>query len=144
MNEMPQQVYDLLNKEITTVVVATLDEDGSPHTAPFSWVVAKDRRTMMLGLGRRNNTIRNIRRDGRVALCILDEDNIAVSLKGQARVVREQLHSIPTVAVVQVDIVSIRSNATAVAKVRSGVRVEIDDKYRAALRDGFNELKSIQ
>ena len=39
---LDQRVIDVINRQATIVVVATVDEDGSPRTAPFGWVYAEE------------------------------------------------------------------------------------------------------
>lgn len=142
MSEISQEVIDLLNEEITTVVAATLNEDGSPHTAPFSFVVAKDKRTLRLAIGTRNMTIGNIRRDGRMAISVLDRGDIAVSVNGKAKIVKERLECYSGVALVEVDLTSIRNNSSRVGPVTSGVRYNLADRFKEQVKAVFRELKS--
>jgi len=92
-NELPQEAFDLLNKEITTVVIATVDKDGFPHTAPFHWIVAKDKKTLRVGINPRHKTYENIKRDGKVMVCVIDEENIAIGIKGRAQVIKAKMES---------------------------------------------------
>jgi len=141
VNELPQKVFEILNKEVATVVIATVDEDGSPRTAPFSWIVAKDKRTLRVGMGVRNFTFANVKRNGKVMICLLEEGNIAISIKGKARVIKEKLDSATGVAMVEINIEEIKNDASAVSPVKSGVRIDINDKYLRIVKEVFNELK---
>ena len=89
-NELGQEVIDIINRQATIVVVATVDEDGSPRTAPFGWVYAKDGRTLRFSTSRGHDTYKNIVRDGRVMVCLMEEGNTAISIKGNARICKEQ------------------------------------------------------
>ena len=93
-SEMPQEIFTLLNKEIITVVIATVDEDGSPRSAPFQWLVAKDKRTIRVAINPHHSTFGNIKRDGKVMVCILEEENTAISIKGQAHVIKEKMDDV--------------------------------------------------
>ena len=108
-NELSQEVIDIINRQATIVVVATVDEDGSPRTAPFGWVYAKDGKTLRFSTSRGHDTYKNIVRDGRVMVCLMEEGNTAISIKGNARVCKEQLSVREHCAMVEVDIKSIKA-----------------------------------
>jgi uncharacterized pyridoxamine 5'-phosphate oxidase family protein len=139
-NELGQEVIDIINRQATIVVVATVDEDGSPRTAPFGWVYAKDGRTLRFSTSRGHDTYKNIVRDGRVMVCLLEEGNTAVSIKGNARVCRERLSVREHCAMVEVDITGVKSDVTGVARVISGIRCEIDERYVELTNSVYAEL----
>ena len=139
-NELSQEVIDLINRQATIVVVATVDEDGSPRTAPFGWVYAKDGRTLRFSTSRGHDTYKNIVRDGRVMICLLEEGNTAISIKGDARVCKEQLSTREHCAMVEVDITSIKSDVTRVASVISGIKCEINEKYVEITEGVYTEM----
>ena len=139
-NELGQEVIDIINRQATIVVVATVDEDGSPRTAPFGWVYAKDGRTLRFSTSRGHDTYKNIVRDGRVMVCLLEEGNTAVSIKGNARVCRERLSVREHYAMVEVDITGVKSDVTGVARVISGIRCEIDERYVELTNSVYAEL----
>lgn len=128
-DELGQEVIDIINRQATIVVVATVDEDGSPRTAPFGWVYAKDGKTLRFSTSRGHDTYQNIVRDGRVMICLIEEGNIAISIKGNARVRKERLSVREHCAMVEVDITGIKSDVTGVANVISGIRCEINERY---------------
>lgn len=139
-SELSQEVIDIINRQATIVVVATVDEDGSPRTAPFGWVYAKDGRTLRFSTSRGHDTYKNIARDGRVMVCLMEEGNIAISIKGIARVCKEQLSVREHCAMIEVDIKSIKSDVTGVASVISGIKCEINERYVEITEDVYAEL----
>jgi len=139
-NELSQEVIDLINRQATIVVVATVDEDGSPRTAPFGWVYAKDGRTLRFSTSRGHDTYKNIVRDGRVMICLLEEGNTAISIKGDARVCKEQLSTREHCAMVELDIKSIKSDVTGVASVISGIKCKINDRYVEMTKSVYTEM----
>jgi uncharacterized pyridoxamine 5'-phosphate oxidase family protein len=139
-NELGQEVIDIINRQATIVVVATVDEDGSPRTAPFGWVYAKDGRTLRFSTSRGHDTYKNIVRDGRVMVCLMEEGNTAISIKGNARVCKEQLSVREHCAMVEVDIKSIKSDVTSVASVISGIKCEINERYVEITENVYAEL----
>jgi len=140
INKLSQEVIDIINRQITIVVVATVDEDGSPRTAPFGWVYVKDGRTLRFSTSRGHDTYKNIVRDGRVMVCLMEEGNIAVSIKGNARVCKEKLNVREYCAMVEVDITGVKNDVTSVARVISGIKCEINERYVEITKGVYAEL----
>jgi hypothetical protein len=90
-SELPPGVFDVLrrpNRGINPVtIVATVDPDGRPHTAPFGSVRAVTPRLLRVSSLRFHQTYANLCRDGRVAVAVVAPPDIAVSISGRARVV---------------------------------------------------------
>jgi uncharacterized pyridoxamine 5'-phosphate oxidase family protein len=139
-NKLGQEVIDIINRQATIVVVATVDEDGSPRTAPFGWVYAKDGRTLRLSMSRGHDTYKNIVRDGRVMACLVEEGDTAISIKGNARVCQEHLSVREHCAMVEVDITGIKSDVTSVASVISGIKCEINERYMEITKEIYKEM----
>jgi uncharacterized pyridoxamine 5'-phosphate oxidase family protein len=139
-NELSQEVMDIINRQVTIVVVATVDEDGSPRTAPFGWVYAKDGRTLRFSTSRSHDTYKNIVRDGRVMVCLMEEGNTAISIKGNARICKEQLSVREHCAIVNVDIIGIKSDVTSVGSVISGIKCKINERYVEMTKSVYTEM----
>ena len=140
INKLSQEVIDIINRQITIVVVATVDEDGFPRTAPFGWVYAKDGGTLRLSMSRGHDTYKNIVRDGRLMVCLMEEGNIAISIKGNARVCKEQLNVRGHCAMVEVDIKDVKSDVTSVASVIQGIKCKINERYVEITNNVYTEL----
>jgi len=138
--ELSQKVIDIINRQATIVVVATVDEDGSPRTAPFGWVYAKDGKTIRFSTSRGHDTYKNIDRDGRVMICLLEEGNTAISIKGNARISKKNLSVLDHCAMVEVGIEHIKSDVTGVANIFSGVKCEINDSHMEITKNIYNEI----
>jgi uncharacterized pyridoxamine 5'-phosphate oxidase family protein len=141
-NGLSQDVIDIINRQATIVVVATVDEDGSPRTAPFGWVCAKDSSTLRFATNRNHDTYRNVLRDGRVMICLMEEGNTAISIKGNARVCKEHLSVREQSAVVEVNITGIKSDVTGVASIISGIKCEINERYVELTKRVYEELRA--
>ena len=139
-NELNQQVIDIINRQATIMVVATVDEDGSPRTAPFGWVYARDGGTLRLSMSRSHDTYKNIVRDGRVMVCLMEEGNTAISIKGNARICKEQLSVRRHCAMVEVDTQGVKSDVTSVASVISGIKCEINERYVEITNNVYTEM----
>ena len=95
----------------TSVVLATVSSEDIPSTAFCSWVVAANPDTIALALDSRSTAHRNIMAGNKqVALEVLADDMI-LSVRGEAYVVKEQLRSVPfPCALVTVSIVDVRDH----------------------------------
>ncbi|KXH69703.1 MAG: hypothetical protein AM326_05010 [Candidatus Thorarchaeota archaeon SMTZ-45] len=141
-SELSREAFNLLNSEITTVVIATVDEDGYPRTAPFHWIVAKDKKTLKVAVNPRHVTYENIKRDGRVMVCVLDQGNIAIGIKGRAQIIKEDMKSIPwLITMVEIKIDEVKSDALAWVPIKHGVRFETAQQVNDLDRKAFGELK---
>jgi hypothetical protein len=77
---------DLPGRMGKAILIATTDACGWPHPALLSYgeVVAMDRRHIRLATFRESTTSGNLRRDGRLTLCLI-ETGFAYYIKTQAR-----------------------------------------------------------
>lgn len=139
-NKLSQEVMDIINRQATIVVVATVDEDGSPRTAPFGWIYAKDGGTLRFSTSRAHDTYDNIIRDGRVMICLIEEGNVAISIKGNARICKDKLSVLEHCAMIEVNITGVKNDVTSVARVISGITCEINERYLEMTKGVYAEL----
>jgi hypothetical protein len=113
-SELPPEVFAALRKPDSAinpiVIVATVDPDGTPRTAPFGSLRAVTPKLLRLVSSRYHDTYANLCRDGRVTVALLAPPNIAVSIRGQARVVKEQMDSDEHDAVVEIDVEEVKND----------------------------------
>ena len=133
-SELPENAFELLNKG-TTVVVATVDEDGYPRTAPIGLIAAPNRKTLRLGIGPHKFSYKNIVSNGKVMVCVIDEGNIAIGVKGIAEVINEDVGGHPTIRspIVEIKIEEVKSDALPWYPIIHGIRArmireEVPDK----------------
>lgn len=108
--EMPPKVLNYLRGG-RLVVLATVGADGKPNSAPFSWVVAPDSRTIRIGVNKGVATLDNIRRNGFIALSIVSP-GLFVTVKGRARVLRDAIEEAPLpTAVVEIRVEEVKDDA---------------------------------
>ncbi len=91
--EMPSDLVDYLAGG-KIVVVATVDDDGSPYTMIMNWALALDAKTLRLSLDRRTQTLRNVEANGRVMVEVIG-DGLAYGVRGTARVIIEEMRHAP-------------------------------------------------
>ena len=119
-DHLPPAVYALLRKEGRAInpvtVVATVDADGTPHAAPFGSVRAVSPRLLRMLSLHRHDTYANLCRDGRVVVALIAPPDIAVSIRGRARVCVEEMDTHRGSAVLEIDVEEVKNDM-----VRSGV-----------------------
>jgi uncharacterized pyridoxamine 5'-phosphate oxidase family protein len=143
--ELTPALLDLFSKKITTVVVATTDEDGWPRTAPVNFIVANDKKTLRMALSKNHHTLANIRRDGRVNISILDEGDTAASVRGTAYVLKECMDINYSAAIVEVKVTQVKNDASMLHLVTQGVRTRHRNEPTVLyFRTMFNELSSCE
>jgi len=112
--ELPPEVFAVLHKPNRAInpiaVVATVDPDGTPHTAPFGSLRAVTPRLLRLACNHYHDTYANLRRDGRVSVALLAPPNIAVSIQGRARVAKERMDVAEHLAVVDIDVEEVKND----------------------------------
>ena len=69
-------------------VVSTLNNDGSSHLTTMWYLLADDGTLILSTLGR-NQKVKNLRRDPRIAICVPD-GNRYVSLSGRVSIIEER------------------------------------------------------
>ena len=106
-----------------TVILATIDEDLRPHTAPFNYICVADSRHLRIAISRNHQTYANIVNHGYVALAIVDEGDLAVCVKGNVRVLCASMNSNPDMAMIEVEITEIRGNNSPSHCVNQGIRI---------------------
>ena len=82
---------------------------AGPHPIPVSTPIRSGGHRILLALGRERETLRRLRDDPRVALCVLGE-GLAFTAHGEARVVAEELESADTVVAVELRVESVQDH----------------------------------
>ena len=75
-------------REDRVAVVSTLNKDGSSHLTTM-WYLLTDDGTLVMSTPGRNQKVKNLRRDPRIALCVGDEAR-SVSLYGIVTISEDQ------------------------------------------------------
>jgi hypothetical protein len=122
-SELNATLIDLLKKRINTVIIATIDADCQPHTAPFHFITVYDSKHLRVAISKLHQTLQNINETGDVAIAILDEGDIAVTLKGTAHLVKETMDVDNNLSVIEVAIVEISKNNSNDFFVTQGIRI---------------------
>jgi hypothetical protein len=124
--ELPPDVFAVLHKPNRAInpitVVATVDPDGAPRTAPFGSLRAVTPRLLRLACNHYHDTYANLCRDGRVMVALLAPPNVAVSIRGQARMVKERMDAGEHLAVVEIDVEEVKNDMMRQGVIESAIR----------------------
>lgn len=123
-------------------VVATVDADGAPRTATFGAMRPVTTRELRFACNRSHGTYDNIVRDGRVMIATFAPPDVAVGIRGRARVVKERMDSLPDDAVVHIDVEAVKSDHLPHAPIASGVTYRLSPGTAAQLDAVNAELET--
>lgn len=123
-------------------VVATVDKDGAPRTAAFGSVRAISAGQVRFACNRQSATFSNLVRDGRVMIACYSPPNLAVGIRGRARVIKEQLEALPTNALVQVDVEQVKNDSLPTVSVATAMTYGMTDDIALLLGKAMAELQS--
>lgn len=139
-SELPPDVFAVLRKPRRGInpvaIVATLDADGWPRTAPFGSIRAVTPRLLRMISARYHDTYANLTRDERVAVAVVAVPRVAVSIRGRARVVREEMEGGPESALLEIDVQDVKNDMVRSGVIESGIGFA----PRAELRDWFERV----
>ncbi|MBU7035948.1 MAG: pyridoxamine 5'-phosphate oxidase family protein [Theionarchaea archaeon] len=131
--ELPQDIFlawQKPNKAFNpTAIVATLDPDGAPHTAPFGSLRAVSQRTLRFATWRGHETYTNICSDDRVEIFLLSPPGMAVSVRGRAKIKREIMEADPNYAVIDVDIDMVKNDMVRRIVIQSAITIHIPEEF---------------
>jgi hypothetical protein len=127
--ELPDRIFNVLRKPASAInpitVVATVDPDGTPRTAPFGSLRAITPRLLRLGCLKYHNTYANLCRDGRATVALLAPPNIAVSITGRARVVKDQVKANEQIAILEIDIDEVKNDMMRRGVIESAIQFSV-------------------
>ena len=145
--ELPEEVFTMWHKPHRTLnpiaIVATIDPDGTPNTAPFGSLRAVTPRMLRLGTWRGHNTYTNLCRDGRVAVTMVAPSDIAVSIRGRARIAKERMGADERYAIVEIDIEEVKNDMTGAIVVESAITVSVRDEHRDWFQVVLGEMEGM-
>lgn len=113
-NENPNRVI---------AIVGTVNEDGTPNTAPMSLFYCPDERTVVAGMVKTSRTVANIKRHGKVIIEILFSDDIAFGVSGVGKVVKEPLDCSEATIAIKIDVTGVKRDTSPAQKVTAGAKM---------------------
>lgn len=133
--ELPLEAFEIWRKSGGAIkpvaIVATVDPDGAPRTAPFGSVLAVTPRLLRLCCLREHDTYANLCRDPRVTVALVSSPDISVSARGRARVARERMEHDERFAVVDIDIEEVKNDMTRLIVIEGAITFSVREEYRS-------------
>lgn len=146
-SELPENIFTVLhkpNKALSPVsIVATVDPDGAPHTAPFGSMRAVTPRLLRFASLRQHDTYVNLLKDDRVMVAFVASPNIAVSIKGRARVAREKMALDENFALLEIDIEEVKNDMIRRVVIDSPITISARDKFKEWFNDLIGEMDTL-
>ena len=142
--KLPADLVETLKQGKTVAVLASFSEKGLPHTTPIQCIYAKGDESILISIHKDHVGYHNMAWQKKVMLCILDEGNIAYSVLGRAGVVRAPSVIHPLMNIVRIDVIDVKSDASVLMRVDSGVRWSYTSKEAQDLCVSlYDELKEM-
>ncbi len=140
-SSLPEMIYELFRSKLPTVILATLSPDGHPNTAPIHLIYATDKNTLLMALARQHQSMANIRDNGKVMICVCEEGDINVSIKGDAAMIKENMDCNKAMCIVEVKVQEVKDDSTH-SETTSGIRYRCrTEKGESFIKDIFAELE---
>jgi hypothetical protein len=146
--ELPPYVFAALHKKDRAInpiaVVATVDADGAPRTAPFGSLRAVSPALLRLACAQYHDTYANLCRDGRVSVALLAPPDVAVSICGRARVVQERMDTGDHLAVVEIDVEEVKNDMMRRGAIESAASFAPPEELRAYYVGAIAEIEDME
>lgn len=140
---LPANVYESFREKMMTGVVSTVDDDGYPRGAPVSLFYALDDKTMLVGVQNRSQTYKNSVRESKIALTFISGGDLAFTIRGKARVFKEQMKSSKFIGILVVDVEFVKSDVAVDVEVTEGIKLKVrSPEWKEFLANVFSELRS--
>lgn len=144
-DELPEDVVEVLTRPPgdAVAIVATVDDDGAPRTATFGAMRPVGPRELRFACNRAHATYDNITRDGRVMVATFAPPDVAVGIRGRARVVKERMDSLPEDAVVHLEVESVKNDHLPYTPIASGITYSMSAEIADRLDAVNEELETV-
>ena len=120
--------------------LTTVDADGFPRTAPFGSLRAVTPRLLRLICWQRHDTYANLLRDGRVSVSLVSPPDVAVSVRGRARLVRERMTVDEAFAVFEIDVESVKNDMAYRVTIESAIEIAPRPRFQAWYEAAMQEI----
>jgi hypothetical protein len=142
-SELPEAVFEAMRKPEHAMspiaVVATVNADGSPHTAPFASLRAVTPKMLRMICFRYHHTFTNLVRDERLMVSFLAPPDIAVSIKGHALLTVPHMEADKNYAIFEIQVDEVKNDMVKTVVIDSPLtaspRYEYEEWFDTALRE---------
>jgi hypothetical protein len=146
-SELPPEIFEVwrkLHQALNPIsIVATCDRTGAPHAAPFGSMRAITPQLLRFASWRGHDTFANLCRDGRVMVTLLAPPDMAVSVQGRARVVKEQMCADESYVVIDIDIEQVKNDMVRSVIIESAVTISAKAEYQPWFQRVLSEVEDM-
>lgn len=146
-SELPPHVFETLRKPEAAInpvaIVATVDEDGAPRTAPFGSLRAVTPQRLRLISLRYHDTFANLCRDGRASVAVVAPPDISVSIRGRARVLKEKMATGEHYAALELEVDSVKNDMVRTGVIGGATTFYPHEQYQPWFDAALRELEAI-
>jgi hypothetical protein len=122
-------------------VIATVNKDGSPRTAPFGSLHAVSKTLLRVVVHRHHETLANMKREPYVMIFFASPPSIAIGIRGSAKVVEEPWRADANYALVEISIHEIKNDLPRVITIESGIMISATGPFQEWWKACWKELK---
>lgn len=120
-----EQIHDLgalfnENPNRAISIVGTVNEDGTPNTAPMSLFYSPDEKTIIAGMVKTSQTVANIKRNGHLIIEVLSDGDISFGILGRGEVVKEPLDCSEATLAFKIEVTGVKRDTSPAQIVTSG------------------------
>ncbi|OWZ82994.1 pyridoxamine 5'-phosphate oxidase family protein [Natranaerobius trueperi] len=123
-SKLTEEHKKLFNEKEVTAVVATVSENGYPNAAPMALFYAPDSKILRMSIGSMHETYKNIKQNGKVVVSVMEDDDIAFSVKGECDIIKEKSDVNDGMAVIEMKVDEVKKDTSPVARITGGVEIE--------------------
>lgn len=146
-NELPPAIFEIWRKPNLVLspvaIVATVDPDGSPRTAPFGSLRAMTPKLLRLVTGKFHDTYRNLSQDGRVSVFLIFPPDMSASVTGQAAVTRETMKSDDRFAVVDINVKEVKNDMAQIVVIQEPITILAQESAVEWFKSVLTEMENI-
>ena len=144
MEKMTREQVELFRNRSINGVLATVDMEGNPNTAPVHLMWAVDANHLLLALANRHQSSENLKTQGRYSLSILEGDDQAFSIQGTAKLIRQPMEANPHMVLFQMKVNQVKADTAPTVRVVQGIITEKRNERTSEFFDKcFLEMKSM-
>ncbi len=133
---IPGPLMRLLERYVTTAIVGTVTPEGCPYTMPANMVISCGDSVIRIAMYNNSRTYANLKQKNRLAICFVDEGNVAYTVIGEADVLKERMIADEKLAIVEVRVLEVYDQREPSLIVSQGVRA----RSRSAVRSPYVNL----
>jgi len=104
-------------------VVGTVNEEGTPNTAPMSLFFCPDEKTIIAGMVKTSKTVENIRRGSPLIMEVLFDGDIAFGIAGRGEIIKEPLDCSDATLAVKIDVEGVKRDTSPAQVITAGVSI---------------------